>query len=130
MHQGVPVLAANTGGPLETVVENQTGWLRDVRDVDEWTNVMRSVLVELGPSDMERLGRNGKERVSAEFSRTTMARRFENVLAEMADSMRKPFVEWRDILLAVAICGAFGFFFAVAMIKLNRQRIVESKREL
>jgi alpha-1,3/alpha-1,6-mannosyltransferase len=130
MHQGVPVLAANTGGPLETVVENQTGWLRDVRDVDEWTNVMRSVLVELRPSDMEKLGRNGKERVSAEFSRTTMARRFENVLAEMADSMRKPFVEWWDILLAVAICGAFSFFLAVAMIKPNIQRIVELKREL
>lgn len=130
MHQGVPVLAANTGGPLETVVEGQTGWLRDVKKVEEWTNIMRRVLVELSPADIERLGRNGKERVKAEFSRTTMARRFEHVLAEMTRSKRKLFVEWRDILLAVAICGAFGFVLAAAMMKPNIQRIADLKQEL
>jgi alpha-1,3/alpha-1,6-mannosyltransferase len=130
MHQGVPVLAANSGGPLETVVEGQTGWLRDVKKVDEWTTVMRRVLIELSPSDMDRLGRNGKARASAEFSRTTMARRLETMLAEMAGTKRKLFVEWRDILLALAICGAFGFVLAAAMMKPNIQRIAELKQEL
>jgi alpha-1,3/alpha-1,6-mannosyltransferase len=130
MHEGVPVLAANTGGPLETVVEGQTGWLRDVKKVDQWTDVMRKVLVELSRSDIETLGRNGKERVKAEFSRTTMARRFENVLAEMADSKRKLFMEWRDILLVIALCGVFGFVLAVAMTKPKIQMIAELKQEL
>jgi alpha-1,3/alpha-1,6-mannosyltransferase len=132
MHEGVPVLAANTGGPLETVVEGQTGWLRDVKNVDQWTDVMRKVLVELSPSDIEALGRNGKERVSSEFSRTTMARRVDTVLAEMFNSKRKPFVEWRDILLAIAICGVLGFVFAAATMKpkIQIQRISELKQEL
>lgn len=130
MHEGVPVLAANTGGPLETVVEGQTGWLRDVKKVDQWTDVMRKVLVELSPSEIETLGRNGKNRVNSEFSRTTMARRFERVLGEISNSKRKLFVEWRDILLAIGICGAFGFVFAVAMMKPNIQRISELKQEL
>ena len=130
MHEGVPVLAANTGGPLETIVEGQTGWLRDVKKVDQWTDIMRKVLVELSPREIETLGRNGKERVNAEFSRTTMARRLEDVLAEMIASKRKLFVEWRDILLTIAICGAFGFVFAAAMMKPNIQRISELKQEL
>jgi alpha-1,3/alpha-1,6-mannosyltransferase len=129
MHEGVPILAANSGGPLETVVEGQTGWLRGVTKVNQWTDVMRKVLVELSPSDIETLGRNGRERVKSEFSRTTMARRFENVVAEMANSKRKLFVEWRDILLAIAICGAFGFVFAAALMKPNVQRISEVKQE-
>ena len=130
MHEGVPVLAANTGGPLETVVEGQTGWLRDVKEVDQWTEVMRKVLVELTPSEIERLGRNGKARVKAEFSRTTMARRFEKVLAEMSNSKRKLFVEWRDILLVIAICGALGFVFAAVMTKPKIEKISEVKQEL
>ena len=130
MHEGVPVLAANTGGPLETVVEGKTGWLRDVKEVDQWTEIMRKVLVELSPSEIAMLSRNGKERVNAEFSRTTMARRFENVLAELSSSKRKLFVEWRDILLAIALCGVFGFVFAAALMKPNVQRISELKQEL
>ena len=130
MHEGVPVLAANTGGPLETVVEGQTGWRRDVTKVEQWTDIMRKVLVELSPSEIETLGRNGKNRVNSEFSRTTMARRFERILGEISNSKRKPFVEWRDILLAIGICGAFGFVFAAAMMKPNIQRISELKQEL
>ena len=127
MHEGLPVLGANTGGPLETIVEGQTGWLRDVKKVDQWTDVMRKVLVELSSKEIETLGRNGKERVNAEFSRTTMAMRLENVLVEMFSSKRTLFVEWRDILLTIAICGAFGFVFAAAMMKPNTQRISELK---
>ncbi|PKY03498.1 UDP-Glycosyltransferase/glycogen phosphorylase [Aspergillus campestris IBT 28561] len=44
MRAGVPVLASNTGGPLESVVEGETGWLRDATRAEEWTDVMREVL--------------------------------------------------------------------------------------
>lgn len=127
MQEGVPVLAANSGGPLETVVDGQTGWLRDVKNVSQWTDVMRKVLVELSPSDIETMGRRGRERVAAEFSRTTMARRFESKLVDLADSERKLFVEWRDILLAIALCGAFGFVLAAAMMKPNIRGIARWK---
>ena len=125
MHEGLPVLAANTGGPTETVVEGKTGWLRDVKKVEQWTEVMRKVLVELSPREVLKMSRNGKERVRSEFSRTTMAHRFETVLTEMSQSKRKEFVEWRDILLAVGIVGAFAFVFLAATTKPNVQRLHE-----
>lgn len=123
MHEGVPVLAANTGGPLETVVEGKTGWLRDVSKVEQWTEVMRKVLVELSPDQLALIGRNGKDKVVSEFSRTTMATRFETVLADMCESKRKDFVEWRDILLAMGMLGAFAFVLVAAITKPNSQRL-------
>src|ERR1700761_1180912 len=44
MLAGVPVLAANEGGPRKTVVDGQTGWLRNVKEVDQWTKVIKDVL--------------------------------------------------------------------------------------
>ncbi len=125
MHEGLPVLAANTGGPTETVVEGKTGWLRDVTKVEQWTEVMRKVLVELSPIKLQEINRNGKGRVKSEFSRKTMAQRFEAVLAEMFNSKRKEFVEWRDILLLVGIVGAFSFVLLAATAKPNVQRLHE-----
>lgn len=125
MHRGVPVLAANTGGPTETVVEGKTGWLRDVKKLGEWTEVMRKVLVDLSANEVEEIGRNGKDRVEGEFSRTTMAERFEAVFTEMSNSKRKDFVDWRDILLAVGIVAAFAFVLWAATFKPNSQRLHE-----
>ena len=36
----LPVLAAKTGGPKETVVDGETGWLRDHDVVEGWVEVM------------------------------------------------------------------------------------------
>lgn len=40
MMAGVPVLATNTGGPLETIYDGRTGWLRSPGKVEQWTDVM------------------------------------------------------------------------------------------
>ncbi len=67
---GTPVLAANTGGPLETVVEGETGWLRDPEDPEDpekWTEVMDMVLHKLKPDQVEEMGRKGKSRVKDVF---------------------------------------------------------------
>lgn len=57
MQHGLPVLASNTGGPLETLVEGETGWLRDVENVDEWAAVIRRVLHDLTPNKSKRCAR-------------------------------------------------------------------------
>jgi alpha-1,3/alpha-1,6-mannosyltransferase len=44
MQYGVPVLAANSSGPLETVVHEKTGWLVSSNDVQAWSEVMEWVL--------------------------------------------------------------------------------------
>ncbi|KAK4188842.1 hypothetical protein QBC35DRAFT_522646 [Podospora australis] len=83
MLRGKPVLAANNGGPTETVLEGETGWLRDPTDVKGWSEVMDTVLNGLGEEELERMGRRGKERVEGLFAESQMAERLEGIFEEM-----------------------------------------------
>ncbi|KAH6608234.1 hypothetical protein Trco_004547 [Trichoderma cornu-damae] len=78
----VPVLAANTGGPVETIRDSKTGWLRDPEDVDAWSNVMRSVL-RTSDADLRRMGADGEKRVRSLFGRDNMALRLETSIDEI-----------------------------------------------
>ncbi|EAT78713.2 hypothetical protein SNOG_14088 [Parastagonospora nodorum SN15] len=79
-----PVLAANEGGPTETVISGQTGWLRDVSKVQEWTEVMRIALEDGdGEQRLRDMGRWGRERVIAEFSKDKMGERLESAMQAM-----------------------------------------------
>lgn len=79
MLAGTPVLAANEGGPTETVISGQTGWLRDVSKVQDWTEVMRIALEDGdGEQRLQEMGKWGKERVVAEFSKDKLAERLES----------------------------------------------------
>jgi alpha-1,3/alpha-1,6-mannosyltransferase len=124
MQHGVPVLAANTGGPLETVLDGKTGWLRDVKDVSAWTDVMRRVVSEASATEMVPMGQNGKKRVETEFSRTKMAQRFEDGIEEMIKARRRGFIEWSDVMLGL---GVIGVFVAALMLTLVRSGPFESK---
>ncbi|KAL1959123.1 hypothetical protein VTO42DRAFT_2910 [Malbranchea cinnamomea] len=104
MHSGLPVLAANTGGPLETIIEGKTGWLRDVNAVDAWTSVIRKVLFELDDSALAAIGKNGQERVEKEFSRHAMGDRFEEEIDRMFLAPRRQVREWQ-ILVALGVAG-------------------------
>ena len=57
MYCGLPVLARDSGGPTETVVEGETGWLRSVERVGEWTEVMDRVLNRMGVEELEGMRR-------------------------------------------------------------------------
>ncbi|KAK4460290.1 UDP-Glycosyltransferase/glycogen phosphorylase [Cladorrhinum samala] len=81
MLRGLPVLAADSGGPTETVVEGETGWLRDPGQVDEWKAVMEGVLA--GKLGGEEMGRKGKERVVSKFGADKMAERLEEIFEGM-----------------------------------------------
>ena len=116
MLASVPVLAADSGGPLETVLEGQTGWLRDVHKVGEWTKVMKDVLVDISTEERLKMGKAGRQRVEAEFSQKQMSQRLNE---EIEQTIGKPRAETTDIhellLLAVALSGiavvaAIAFF--------------------
>jgi len=62
MLSGVPVLAANTGGPTETVLDGRTGWLRDPADVPGWTDVMDRVLNRLDQKELAKMAKAGRSR--------------------------------------------------------------------
>jgi alpha-1,3/alpha-1,6-mannosyltransferase len=89
MLAGVPVLAANTGGPLETVVDGETGWLCPPDDVEKWTSVMHKVLHEIPAKEISKMGRAGTERVKREFSDVKMAERLDGIVDSMTNMQRK-----------------------------------------
>lgn len=78
----VPVLAANTGGPVETIQNMKTGWLRDPEDIGAWSTVMLSVL-GMSDEDVRRMGTDGEDRVRSLFGRDNMALRLETSINEI-----------------------------------------------
>lgn len=89
MLAGTPVLAANTGGPLETVVDGVTGWLCPPGDVEKWTEVMDRALHKLPQAQLQKMAAAGRERVINEFSDVKMAERLDGILAKMANVQRQ-----------------------------------------
>lgn len=67
MKARTPVLATNTGGPLETIVDGETGFLREP-EVEEWYKVMGWAILEATPEKLKEMGDAGYKRVASKFS--------------------------------------------------------------
>lgn len=118
MLAGVPVLAANNGGPLETVVEGETGWLRDVQDVAAWTRVIREVVSVKRDEDLALMGERGQDRVRREFSASKMAARLDAEISALLQGRgRKQALEIPDVLLGV---GAVGMVVIAVLVGVYR----------
>lgn len=116
---GTPVLAANEGGPTETVVDGQTGWLRDVRKVQDWTEVMHFAL-EDGHNEqrLKEMGTQGRERVIAEFSKEKLAERLEMEIQTMSrKAVRPPLIPLAAAVLAVVLMGILAALSMVLALK-------------
>ena len=103
MLAGVPVLAADTGGPTETVVDGQTGWLRSVREEEQWTSVMQLALASHEKERLKAMGERGKARVQSRFSKETMARSLEHEMDAMARTRIRPALWPQDAWIVVAL---------------------------
>lgn len=101
MLAGVPVLAADSGGPLETVLEGKTGWLRDAEDVGKWTEIMRSVLWEMSDAELQAMGAEGRKWVESEFSERKLAARLDEEIEAMLEAPRQEMLEIPNLLLGV-----------------------------
>ncbi|CCE65061.1 hypothetical protein TPHA_0J02410 [Tetrapisispora phaffii CBS 4417] len=89
MNHGKPVLAANSGGPLETVNslvlgendDTATGWLRETK-VEEWANAINEcMMIANGSSEIYskiNFTKAGPLRIKQIFSRTAMTKSFED----------------------------------------------------
>ena len=81
---GVPVLACNTGGPTESVVNSpeieKTGWLRPP-DPEIWAEVLHSI-VELSVDERTMLAHRAKVRARSQFGMDAMASKIEVALLE------------------------------------------------
>jgi alpha-1,3/alpha-1,6-mannosyltransferase len=121
MLAGTPVLAANEGGPTETVVSGQTGWLRDVKKVQDWTEVMRIALEDGdGEERLKEMGKWGRERVISEFSKEAMAERLEAEIQGMAKGERPAVVSSLVVLWlaggVIALCFALAIRYAMVVL--------------
>lgn len=124
MLAGVPVLAANSGGPLETVLDPATGWLRDAEKVEQWTDVMKKVMGQMSEEQLRQMGENGKRRVREEFSETKMAKRLDKELDAMVKGRRVLATELADVALSIPIlAGCVYTIGAVIRAALNTRCI-------
>ena len=114
MLAGTPVLAANTGGPLETVLDGETGWLRPINKTELWTEVMQQVLHELSDTQLRDMGDSGRRRVELEFSLEKMAHRLDDELDAMVKAPRARATELGDVALSIPIIG--GCLFAIGAV--------------
>lgn len=115
-----PVLAANNGGPTETVVENETGWLRSPADVASWTQVMQTVLSTMKDAQLAAMGEKGRKRVVDNFSKSKMAQRlvFAMEQAHAVKEEKRPGVALFAGVLVWNVLGlALGGMVALLMVK-------------
>jgi len=114
MRSRVPVLADTTGGPVETVVDGSTGWLRDSNDRAAWTDIIARVLGEMPDDEVKKMGEAGLARVRDTFGRDQMANRLETVIAETLRVQLPRRVLFNTFLnfLIVVMAFAIGLGFA------------------
>lgn len=83
---GTPVLAPNNGGPLETIIQNETGWLIEPK-YTEWS---RSILNCLLTIDQKEIGPKCKTYVTENFSKKKIVKRnlHERILKHLDDQKK------------------------------------------
>jgi len=69
-----PIIASNVGGIPEMVRDNQTGYLCNVDDVDQWIERIRFLLDN--PDVGRKFGKNAREFVASTFSWRRIAEDF------------------------------------------------------
>ena len=112
----VPVLATNTGGPLETIYDGRTGWLRSPEKVEQWTAVLRKPLIPSSEDSLKLMGERGRERVLAEFSHTKMTKALEEEMARMCgDAGKRPSLvpQWAGAFVATGLVAVVGVVLGI-----------------
>jgi alpha-1,3/alpha-1,6-mannosyltransferase len=77
MYCKTPVIAVNNGGPLETVIDNQTGFLCEA-NANDFGNALKKFIENSGLA--EQYGANGKKHVERNFTNSIMKNHLKNYL--------------------------------------------------
>lgn len=83
MYMKCPVIACSSGGPLETVVDGKTGFLREGRP-DQFAEAMEKFVDN--PKLCKTLGDAGRKHVEQKFSFSTFTNQLDSVVSEMLKS--------------------------------------------
>lgn len=119
----VPVLATNTGGPLETIYDGRTGWLRSPEPgkIAQWTDVLRKPLIPSSADSLKVMGERGRERVVRDFGHEKMSQELDKEVQRLcggAEGERPRLLSERAVMVIWALLGLVGMIvgFVVARI--------------
>ncbi|KAG0172753.1 Alpha-1,3-mannosyltransferase-like protein [Apophysomyces sp. BC1034] len=113
MYASVPVIATNSGGPLESVKDKETGLLLPP-EPEQWAQGIHDFMT--GKYDGVAIGRRGREHVQVKFSLDAFSAQLEDILDELMSGGRPTHhrfdnVEYGTrILVAVILCYAWYYY--------------------
>ena len=81
MHAKLPVLSTACGGVPDTILNNQTGWITPINDVDAFTLRLRDILTH--PEKLGVIAKNAREYVHREHDAKVWCRRYEDFFVEV-----------------------------------------------
>lgn len=108
MYASLPVIAANSGGPLETVKDKETGLIL-APEPELWAQGVHDFI--MGTWDAKEMGKVGREYVKSKFSLETFADQFEDVLDELASGGRPTNHHYDNVEYGMRVIVAIGLFF-------------------
>jgi alpha-1,3/alpha-1,6-mannosyltransferase len=91
MAAGRPVVACSSGGPLETVVQGQTGLLCEPTPPAFATAMARL----LEPGTAQEMGQQARKHVLASFSRQAFGDKLDRIALDLASRSQPKFFNWR-----------------------------------
>ena len=116
MQYGTPVLATNTGGPLETIEDGVTGWNRPP-DVQVWAKVLEHVMVDMSGEERQKMAEAAKKRVAENFSLDKMTQEFDtqvvaasNVDRQSIESLEQALVWMKSGFIVLVVCIIVALF--------------------
>ncbi|THH30810.1 hypothetical protein EUX98_g3373 [Antrodiella citrinella] len=124
---GVPVLACDSGGPTESVVDpdfeptpgeekrERTGWLRKP-DPTIWATALREIIA-LSPSDRRELSLRASKRAKEKFGMEAMARDLEVSLSQAVQMGTPPFGVGSVLVAVLALLGFFVTVLALLLVR-------------
>ncbi|KAK7414658.1 Alpha-1,3-mannosyltransferase-like protein [Neonectria punicea] len=105
-----PVLAANSGGPVETIRDEETGWLRSPEDVLAWSDVMQRALA-MPNAELSEMGECGAARVRNLFGRDQMAERLDTIVQDIVAQKRPP-----PVFNTIVNVAGLALFFTLGLV--------------
>ncbi|ORZ16984.1 alpha-1,3/1,6-mannosyltransferase ALG2 [Absidia repens] len=100
MYASMPVIATNTGGPLETIKDEETGLLLPP-DPKLWADGIGGFIS--GEFDGKAMGRNGRTHVKSKFSLSNFADQLDDILEEMMSGGRPTRYYYMNVEFATRI---------------------------
>lgn len=111
---GVPVLACTSGGPTESVVDGQTGFLRDAEPA-AWAAALQHILA-LSDEERKAFASRAQERARSLFGREALAKGVEAALYSVVGLRPLPAKNAHELLLVVGVLCTMTALMCVAVV--------------